>query len=49
GAGLANLSYWGLRILISIMALEIIPTQSRGTGTGLKTLASSVGITVGLI
>ncbi|MCK4780076.1 MAG: MFS transporter, partial [Candidatus Lokiarchaeota archaeon] len=31
GAGLANLSYWGLRILISIMALEIIPTQSRGT------------------
>lgn len=49
GAGLANLSYWGLRVLISIMALEIIPTQSRGTGTGLKTLASSVGITVGLI
>ncbi|NVM35403.1 MAG: MFS transporter [Candidatus Lokiarchaeota archaeon] len=49
GAGLANLSYWGLRILISIMALEIIPTQSRGTGAGLKTLVSSVGITVGLI
>ncbi len=49
GAGLANLSYWGLRILISIMALEIIPTQSRGTGVGLKTLTSSVGITVGLI
>jgi len=49
GAGLANLSYWGLRILISIMALEIIPTQSRGTGTGLKTLISSFGITVGLI
>ena len=49
GAGLANLSYWGLRILISIMALEIIPTRSRGTGAGLKTLVSSVGITVGLI
>ncbi|MFW9818610.1 MAG: MFS transporter [Candidatus Thorarchaeota archaeon] len=49
GAGLANLSFWGLRILISIMALEIIPTQTRGTGVGLKTLASSVGITVGLI
>ncbi|MFX1569993.1 MAG: MFS transporter [Promethearchaeota archaeon] len=49
GAGLANLSYWGLRILISIMALEIIPTQTRGTGAGLKTLTSSVGITVGLI
>ncbi len=49
GAGLANLSYWGLRILISIMALEIIPTRSRGTGVGLKTLVSSVGITVGLI
>ncbi len=49
GAGLANLSYWGLRVLISIIALEIIPTQSRGTGVGLKTLTSSVGITVGLI
>jgi MFS family permease len=49
GAGLANLSYWGLRILISIMALEIIPTHTRGTGAGLKTLASSAGITVGLI
>ncbi|MFX0145448.1 MAG: MFS transporter [Candidatus Hodarchaeota archaeon] len=49
GAGLANLSFWGLRILISIMALEIIPTQTRGTGAGLKTLTSSAGITVGLI
>ncbi len=49
GAGLANLSFWGLRILISIMALEIVPTQTRGTGVGLKTLASSAGITVGLI
>ncbi|MFX0002546.1 MAG: MFS transporter, partial [Candidatus Hermodarchaeota archaeon] len=47
GAGLANLSFWGLRILISIMALEIIPTQTRGTGAGLKTLTSSAGITVG--
>jgi MFS family permease len=49
GAGLANLSYWGLRILISIMALEIIPTHTRGTGAGIKTLISSIGITVGLI
>jgi hypothetical protein len=31
------------------MTLEIIPTQSRGTGVGLKTLSGSVGITVGLI
>ncbi|MFW9828058.1 MAG: MFS transporter [Candidatus Thorarchaeota archaeon] len=49
GAGLANLSYWGLRILISIMTLEIVPTGSRGTGIGLKTLAGSAGITFGLI
>jgi MFS family permease len=49
GAGLANLSYWGLRILISIITLEIIPTQSRGTGVGLKTLSSSAGITCGLV
>ncbi|MFX1326917.1 MAG: MFS transporter [Promethearchaeota archaeon] len=49
GAGLANVSYWGLRILINIITLEIIPTQARGTGAGTKTLISSVGITVGLI
>ncbi len=49
GAGLANLSYWGLRILISIMTLEIVPTGSRGTGIGLKTLTGSAGITFGLI
>lgn len=49
GAGCANLSYWGFRIIISIIVLEIIPTRTRGTGTGLKTLISSAGITIGLI
>ncbi|MFW9972985.1 MAG: MFS transporter [Candidatus Odinarchaeota archaeon] len=49
GAGLANMSFWGLRIIISIMVLEIVPTQTRGTGVGLKSLTNSAGVTVGLI
>jgi MFS family permease len=49
GAGLANLCYWGFRILISIVSLEIVPTETRGTGTGVKSLVAASGVTIGLI
>jgi predicted MFS family arabinose efflux permease len=49
GAGLANLCYWGFRILISIVSLEIVPTEARGTGTGLKSLVAASGVTIGLL
>ncbi|TFF69142.1 MAG: MFS transporter [Promethearchaeota archaeon] len=49
GAGLANLCYWGFRILISIVSLEIVPTETRGTGTGVKSLVAASGVTIGLL
>ncbi|TFG18199.1 MAG: MFS transporter [Promethearchaeota archaeon] len=49
GAGLANLCYWGFRILISIVSLEIVPTEARGTGTGVKSLVAASGVTIGLL
>lgn len=49
GAGLANLCYWGFRILISIVSLEIVPTETRGTGTGVKSLVAASGVTIGLV
>ncbi|MFX0188322.1 MAG: MFS transporter [Candidatus Hodarchaeota archaeon] len=49
GAGLGSLAYWGLRIVISIVTLEIIPTEARGTGNGLKSLIAAIGITGGLL
>ncbi len=49
GAGIANLCYWGFRILISIVTLEIVPTETRGTATGLKSLVAASGVTIGLL
>ncbi|MGV9141567.1 MAG: MFS transporter [Promethearchaeota archaeon] len=49
GASLANVSYWGLGVLVRIVTLEITPTNARGTGTGLKSLLGAIGITSGLL
>lgn len=48
GAALANVSYWGLGVVLRIVTLEIIPTESRGTGSGIKSLIGAFGITGGL-
>ena len=39
---------WGLNSLLRIYTLEFLPTQNRGTGLGLRTLAMSIGGTLGL-
>ena len=49
GAGLANITYWGLGIVVRLIILEIIPTESRGTGSGMKSLIGAFGITSGLL
>lgn len=49
GAALANVSYWGIGVVIRLMVVEIVPTDVRGTGSGLKSLLSAFGITIGLI
>ncbi|MBD3197376.1 MAG: MFS transporter [Candidatus Lokiarchaeota archaeon] len=47
--GLSEMGYWGAWITISIVILEIIPTETRGTGAGLKSLAGAFGITLGFL
>jgi len=49
GAGLANIAFWGLSIIVRIVTLEIIPTNVRGTGSGFKSLIGAAGITSGLV
>jgi MFS family permease len=47
--GVAEMGYWGAWITISILILEIISTDSRGTGAGLKSFIGAFGITLGFI
>ncbi|TXT66196.1 MAG: membrane protein of unknown function [Promethearchaeota archaeon] len=49
GAALANVSYWGIGVAIRLVVVEVIPTDVRGTGSGLKSLVSAFGITFGLV
>jgi len=49
GASLANLSYWGLITITGIITIELIPTEARGTGSGVRGLFRAAGITSGLL
>ncbi|MHA1689085.1 MAG: MFS transporter [Promethearchaeota archaeon] len=49
GAGLANVSYWGLGVVIRLVIIELTPTNVRGTSSGLKGLFNAAGITTGLL
>jgi MFS family permease len=46
---LSEIGYWGSWLLLSIIIIEVVPTDARGTATGLKSLIGAIGITVGLI
>ena len=49
GYALSHISYWGLWGIIRIIALELMPTDRRGTGIGIRSLIGAVGITTGLL
>ncbi len=49
GASLANITFWGLGVVTRLVILEIVPTESRGTGSGMKSLIGAFGITSGLL
>ncbi len=46
---LASFGYWMGWIVVSMVILEIVPTESRGTGAGLKSLVGAAGITLGFL
>lgn len=48
GAALIFIAFWGLIGTIRIVTIELIPTERRGTGSGLKSLFTAIGITTGL-
>lgn len=48
GTGLYYVSFWGLMVCLRLIAVEIVATDKRGTGSGLRALVSSIGITSGL-
>jgi hypothetical protein len=48
GYAISHISYWGLWGIIRLIALELMPTDRRGTGVGVRSLIGAVGITTGL-
>ena len=49
GAGIANLCYSGLIVITGIITIELIPTEARGTGSGIRGFFRAGGITSGLL
>ena len=49
GYAISHISYWGLWGIIRIIALELMPTDRRGTGIGIRSLSGAIGITTGLL
>jgi MFS family permease len=49
GYAISHISYWGLWGIIRIIALELMPTDRRGTGIGVRSLIGAVGTTIGLL
>jgi MFS family permease len=49
GYAISHISYWGLWGIIRIIAVELMPTDRRGTGIGIRSLIGAVGITAGLL
>jgi len=49
GIALLNVGFWGLFTLSRLVTIEMLPTDKRGTGTGLRALCFAVGTTIGLL
>lgn len=49
GLSLGYVGFNGLLIVIRIVIQELVPTDKRGTGLGIRSLATSLGITIGFV
>jgi MFS family permease len=48
GFSLSHISFWGLLGINRLIAIELLPTDRRGTGIGFRSLIGSIGGTTGL-
>ena len=48
GGAFVFIAFWGLIGTVRIVTIELLPTERRGTGSGLKSLITAFGITIGL-
>ncbi len=49
GYAISHISFWGLWGIIRIVAIELMPTDRRGTGIGIRGLSGALGTTIGLL
>ncbi len=49
GYAISHISFWGLWGIIRIVAIELMPTDRRGTGIGIRGLSGALGTTTGLL
>ncbi|MHA1328650.1 MAG: MFS transporter [Promethearchaeota archaeon] len=49
GGGFAYITSQCLVVVIRIVTLEILPTEARGIGTGVKSLVAAIGMTAGML
>ncbi|MHA1471981.1 MAG: MFS transporter [Promethearchaeota archaeon] len=49
GYAISHISFWGLWGIIRLIAIELMPTDRRGTGIGVRGLIGAVGTTTGLL
>ncbi|MHA2287194.1 MAG: MFS transporter [Promethearchaeota archaeon] len=49
GYAVSHVSYWGLWGIIRLVTLELMPTDRRGTGIGVRSLIGAIGTTTGLL
>ena len=49
GTAVTQVGFWGLINLSRLVAIEMLPTDKRGTGTGIRALLFAVGTTIGLL
>ena len=48
GYSLSHISVWGAIGVIRLTTIELLPTESRGTGVGFRSLIGSIGAIIGL-
>lgn len=49
GFALTYVGFWGVTVILRLLTVEILPTDKRGTGSGMRALIGAIGSTLGLL